>query len=178
MAKIELRQEDFDFLKELQHELQTQTNDGNAQPVYWGVMETREVAVPDGCGDETKISHDGGTWDLDQAIKAVNECIGEYPKNLREKWRNDVDKSDIRDVYEFMRDDIEYGDIYGCYDFKEEDDLCRYTGAFLTKRACQKYIETCGYNHSRPHTYAMTAFRNYELDRLLKILKTMKFEEG
>ena len=52
------------------------------------------------------------------------------------------------------------------------------TGAFLTKRACQEYISCYGYNHSRPHTYAMTAYRNYELARLLKILKTMEIREG
>lgn len=40
MATIFLSQVDYDFLKDLQHELNTQTNDGNADPVYWGVMES------------------------------------------------------------------------------------------------------------------------------------------
>lgn len=176
MAAINISQEDWEFLKELQHELCTQTNDGNADPVFWGVMETKEVAVPDGCGDETKISYDDGAWDLNQAVDVVNECIGEYPKELRDKWRNDVDQTDIREVYDFMRDDMEYGDIYGLFDFKEEDELCRFTGAFLTKRACKEYVDKYAYNHTKPRTYAMTAYRNFELERLLKILKTIKFE--
>lgn len=32
MSKIELSKDDAAFLKDLQHELLTQTNDGNAQP--------------------------------------------------------------------------------------------------------------------------------------------------
>lgn len=175
--KIEINKEDYEFLKDLQHELLTQENDGNADPVFWGVMETKEVAVPDGCGDETKISYDDGAWDLNQAVDVVNECIGEYPKELRDKWRNDVDQTDIREVYDFLQDDMEYGDIYGLFDFKEKDELCRFTGAFLTKRACKEYVEKYAYNHSQPRTYAMTAYRNYELARLLKILKTMEIKE-
>lgn len=40
--KIELNEKDYEFLKELQHELNTQENDGNANPVFWGVEETVE----------------------------------------------------------------------------------------------------------------------------------------
>ena len=43
--------------------------------------------------------------------------------------------------------------------------------------ACKEYIEKCHYNHSKPHTYAMTAYRNFELERLLNILKTMELKE-
>ena len=60
---------------------------------------------------------------------------------------------------------------------EEHSRVSEETGAFLTKRACQEYICRYGYNHSRPHTYAMTAYRNYELARLLKILKTMEIKE-
>jgi hypothetical protein len=50
------------------------------------------------------------------------------------------------------------------------------TGAFITKRACQEYIDKYGYNHSNPHTYAMTAFRNHEYEKLINTLKTIKFD--
>ena len=33
--KINISQEDYEFLKHLQHELNVQENDGNAEPVYW-----------------------------------------------------------------------------------------------------------------------------------------------
>lgn len=34
MKTIQISDEDYEFLKDLQHELNTQTNDGNADPVY------------------------------------------------------------------------------------------------------------------------------------------------
>ena len=36
MRTIQISDEDYEFLAELQHELVTQDNDGNADPVYWG----------------------------------------------------------------------------------------------------------------------------------------------
>lgn len=60
---------------------------------------------------------------------------------------------------------------------EKQEVITRETGAFLTKRACKEYIEHFGYNHIKPHTYAMCAYRNFELARLLKILKAMPLED-
>lgn len=175
MKKIELPKEDYDFLKELQHELNTQQNDGNADPVYWGIIETKEDAVPDGCG-ETKVHlGDGDVRDLKGCIEFVGEYIGDYPEEVHRIWHEDVDHDDIGDVADFIRDELKMqADIV---EVSEVSFISRETGAFLTKRACQEYISRFGYNHSHPHTYAMTAYRNFELARLLKILKTIDFKE-
>jgi len=177
MAKIELRQEDLDFLKELQHELLTQDNDGTADPLYWGVMEEETVGVPDGCGDPIIYMGDGVTMDVDEAVKYIEEG---YLKDLdeanREEWNENTDKGCMDDVVYFMNNVLDWRDVRIVWQEKQEV-ISRETGAFLTKRACKEYIQKCGYNHTNPHTYAMCAYRNYELDRLLKILKTMKFEE-
>jgi hypothetical protein len=63
-------------------------------------------------------------------------------------------------------------------DVEKRSEISRQTGAFLTKRACKEYIDCYGYNHVQPHTYAMTAYRNFELEHLLKILKTMEFKDN
>jgi hypothetical protein len=57
--KIEVSKEDYDFLKELQHELNTQDTDGQADPVYWSVMESREVLTLQYDGD-ARIPFDDG----------------------------------------------------------------------------------------------------------------------
>jgi hypothetical protein len=75
-----------------------------------------------------------------------------------------------------MTECLEWRDVRVVYESIEER-ISRETGAFLTKRACKEYIERYGYNHSKPHTYALTAYRNFELARLLKILKTMEMKE-
>ena len=172
MKTITLSDEDYEFLKDLQNELNTQTTDGNATPTFWMVEEKRDVAVPDDCGTPY-IVHDDGKWSLEEAIKAVEESFADYEGETRDKWEA-VDKEDIGEIYDFMRFELGFDHLSGIADFRTEDVLSRDTGAFLTKRACKAYVERYGYNHREPHTYAMTAYRNPELARLLNILKNLK----
>ena len=39
IVKHKINKLEIDFLVNLQKELNTQTNDGNAQPIYWGIMD-------------------------------------------------------------------------------------------------------------------------------------------
>ena len=171
MKQIEISQEDFDFLKELQHELNTQTSDGNADPVYWGVMETVEQAVPNDCGSDIRIAYDCDSWTLEDFVQHVGECIDTTED--QDEW-DAVDKEDAQEVVDFVNENWHYNaDVY---EIRKEERLSHITGAFLTKRACKEYIERYKYNHTNPKTYAMTAYRNFELGKLLKILKTIKLE--
>lgn len=173
MKIIQISDEDYEFLKDLQHELNTQTNDGNADPVYWGVMETREVGVPDGCGDERIYLGDGGTETLEGAVAYVGSHVF-YDEDI-EAW-NEVDKTNIDDVVTFCREKLKISEAR-IVDVEKRSEISRLTGAFLTKRACQQYIDRYGYNHDQPRTYAMTADRNFEFEHLLKILKTMVLKD-
>ncbi len=174
MRTIQISDEDSKFLEDLQHELNTQTNDGNAEPVYWGVMETREVGVPDGCGDERIYLGDGSTETLEGAVAYIAEYI--VDDEDMEAW-NEVDKTNIDDVVRFCHDKLDSPQVR-IIDVAKKSEISRQTGAFITKRACKEYIEKFHYNHSDPRTYAMTAYRNFELERLLKILKTMEFKDN
>lgn len=176
MPQIRLSQDDAQFLRDLQNELLTQPNDGNADPVFWGVIETKEDAVPDGCGEAKVHLGDGEVRNLEGCIEFVNEYLGDYPEEVHRIWQEDTDRDDIDAVAEFIRDTLHMPPAE-VVSMGEVSFISRETGAFITKRACQEYITRYGYNHSRPHTYAMTAYRNYELARLLKILKTMEIKE-
>lgn len=173
---LEIDDNDYEFLKELQNELNTQSTDGNAQPVFWGVMETHEVAVPEDCGDKCKITYDDGWMDIEEAVEEVNEAIIEYSPDLQNEWK-EVDKEDPYELCEFMKEKLKWDSIYDYVEVRDQDMLSTYTGAFLTKRACKEYIEKYGYKHERPKTYAMTAIRNFELEHLLNILRGIKFRE-
>ena len=170
MRTIQISDEDYEFLKELQHELNTQENDGEAEPIYWGVMEHKMVPAPEGCGDPIIYMGDGATMTTEQAVEYVNENICDYSEELQEQWK-DVNKNWMDDVATFIHDEM---DISECRVVWEEEKafISHETGAFITKRACKEYIRKCHYNHSKPHTYAMTAYRNFELERLLKILRS------
>jgi hypothetical protein len=176
---IEISQEDYEFLKDLQNELNTQENDGNADPVFWGVEETvDECRGGDGeYGGDPYITYDDGKWSLEEAVEEVEEELKNNPEYsdewLHKEWE-EVDKSCAEDVYEFMTDILHWEGIYGVVYVENVKRVTPFTGAFITKRACKEYIKKYGYNHNDPHTYAMTAYRNFELGRLLKILKTIK----
>lgn len=171
--KIEITQEQYEFLKNLQHELLTQPTDGNADPVFWGVIEEKEIGVPDGCGEPRIYLGDGVVNTLEEAVAYVDEWIEDCDDETKNVW-DDVDKEWSEDVVDFIKTYIDMQCRLVSVDKKRE--LSDETGAFLTKRACQEYIDKYGYNHTNPHTYAMTAFRNYEYDELINILKTVKFD--
>ena len=175
MPQIKLSQDDAKFLRDLQHDLLTQPNDGNADPVFWGVIETREEPAPEDCGEARIYNCDGdcSVMTLGEAVEWVNENIED--KDLIHLW-NTLDHDDLDTVFEFIHDEMGIISVSVVW-VEEHSRVSEETGAFLTKRACQEYIRRYGYNHSRPHTYAMTAYRNYELARLLKILKTIEIKE-
>ena len=180
--KIEISQEDYEFLKDLQNELKTQENDGNADPVFWGVEETvEECRGGDGeYGGDPYITYDDGKWSLEEAIEEVEDELKNNPEYsdewLHKEWE-EVDKSCAEDVYEFMTGMLHWEGIYGVVYVEDVKRVTPFTGAFITKRACKEYIRKYGYNHNDPHTYAMTAYRNFELGRLINILKSLNFEK-
>ena len=172
--KIEITKEDYEFLKDLQNELNTQDNDGTADPLYWGVMDYTYELAWDGCG-EPRITTDDEPMTLEDAVERVNEDIEDYPEEIQEEWRN-IDISDAEEVAYFMRETLKW-DCCDVYWVESKGHIANNFGAFLTKRACKEYLKKYGYNHNpKAHTYAMCAYRNFELERLLKILKTMKLE--
>ena len=73
--KIEISQEDYEFLKELQHELNTQTTDGNAEPVFWGVIETVEDVTDGDYDGEPYITYDDGKWSVKDAIEEIEQAM-------------------------------------------------------------------------------------------------------
>ena len=177
--KIDISQEEYELLKDLQHELNTQETDGNAQPVFWGVEETVEECRGEygDWGGDPYIRYDDGKWTLEEAIEEVNENIIDYPQDIISEWE-DVDKTCVEDVYEFMSERLKWDTVYGVVYIEKVERVTPFTGAFLTKRACKNYIERYGYNHNNPHTYAMTAYRNFELQKLVNIIKNLTFEEN
>ena len=174
MKTLRIKDEDFEFLKKLSNELKTQTTDGCAQPVYWGVMETVTVPAHEGCG-EPVISYNEGVYTLEEAIEYVNERIKDYDKGIQEEW-DEIDKECIFDVADFMEYSLNE-DLCSILYVEDKEEISRETGAFITKSACEEYIKRFGYNHNKPHTYGMVAYRNFELERLLKILQEFVFVE-
>jgi hypothetical protein len=111
-------------------------------------------------------------------LDIAKENIEDYDQDVKDEWE-EVDKEDISEVAHFICERMGFDNIYcdDIYYVTEEDHISQFSGAFLTKRACKQHIEGNKHHYDRPRTYANTAYRNYELERLLKILKTMDLKE-
>ncbi len=163
-----MKKEDIEFLMELQHKLNTQESDGNADPLFWGVMERKKRPAPPESYDGIELFDGEDSYDENQLDE------------LKEWMRDSLEFSEpalkeIEDLYaaQELLEKAGYGAEIVYY--KYEDVLSDETGAFLTKEACQNYIKNNSHNLTNPTTYAMTAFRNFEYGQLLQILKTADF---
>ena len=173
---VMIPKEDAEFLAALRHELLTQPTDGNCDPRFWGVIEEKlEWGYDEECGEGW------GVWDSDNCCD-----VGEL-----DDLQSVIDELIDPDGYDYDREEFT-----GCDDIEEVLDRANDLGGsfslnyyrrhhvvsedhlFLTKKACQEYIDRYGYNHNNPHTYVMTADRCPEYERLLKILKDTEWKEG
>lgn len=165
-----MNKQDLEFLIELQHKLNTQENDGNADPLFWGVMEEKKVPAYPGCGNGSELVIESEGNYQDDELGELKEWMDDTG------YFNDCELESIYDLNDAEEALVEKGIDCEIYSYSLEDVLSKNTGAFLTKEACQHHIKINGHNLSKPRTYAMTAFRNFEYEQLLKILKTADFE--
>lgn len=168
-----MKKEDIEFLRELQHELNIQSNECNADPVIWGVMETVEQIVPDGFGDEHRAYDMDGSFTFEELIELCEDAVSE-DESLKDSW-NEIDKQSFGDVMNFCNETLECN--FDSVDIEYQSRIAIGTGAFITKKAVVAYIEKYGHNHSKPKPWSMCAYRNFELQRLLKILKSMNIDD-
>ncbi|OFV68926.1 hypothetical protein [Acetobacterium wieringae] len=162
--------EDIKFLIELQGKLNSQENDGNANPVFWGVMEEQKVPALPGCEDGVELAIDSERVYSEDELDELKQWMSDVG------YFNECELDSIYDLEDAKGVLIEKDIDCEIYTYRIEGVLTKNTGAFLTKEACREYIDQFGYNHSKPYTYAMTAYRNFELEKLLKIIKTADFE--
>lgn len=174
---VVLSKEDAGFLANLRHELLAQPTDGNRDPRFWGVIEeVYEWGYAEECGqgwgvyDSEMCCHVGEMDDLQSVIDELTEPDG-YGY-LPDDFAGLDDPEEIVEQANALGGSWRFSiNYYRILHKVSEDHL------FLTKKACQEYIERYGYNHKNPHTYVMTAERCPEYERLLKILKETKWRD-
>lgn len=170
-----MKKEDIEFLRELQHELNTQETDGQAAPRFWGIMETVKRPSPEGFGEPVFYNGDEGlTSTIEEFVQTIEENYLEDNESLKSLWE-EIDKSDWDDVKDFANDELELN-VEIVY-VEDSENISQQTGCFLTKRAAKRYLEQNYYHHENGRTYAMTAWRNPEFERLLNILQSMNIDD-
>lgn len=180
-----MNKEDLIFLKELQKELVEQPNDGNASPVFWVIADYRWRLTEEGYGDRDVLmfnnDHETLVYDNEESVKdfvddyiesrtlGLREAVDMFTSEELEKMLDCRSLSDIKDCVVF--------DDYELHQEEEEMYIVENT-MFLTKREAKEYIAKYGYNHtSKVHTYAMTAVRSPQVEKLLKLLSSADWEK-
>jgi hypothetical protein len=174
--------EDIQFLKNLQQELLTQDNDGQAAPRFWSIMDYRIVPANEEYdnGFEQYFHNDGdhtefkNFTDLKKFLEEYFEEEIEEDKDLQEHLSNE-DKN-FYELWEYVEDNLNDDGFFSKVFVKEEQYVIPDT-MFLTKEDAKRHIELNHYHYSpKAHTYAMTAWRSPKVERLLKILETFDWD--
>lgn len=174
---------DVMFLAELQKELNTQPNMGNADPLYWGIAQSTSHPTSEDFSDHSVIvgqDSDIVARDLEQFcdyldsndIDGIKEC--HYFKGSCKIVFDDGDEDDAYSLEDAIQA-LDSHDIDG-FEIRYvrietevvNDEL------FLTHKDCEEHLEAYGYNYQPDaHAYAMTAVRSPRYEKLLKLIRTV-----
>lgn len=183
-----INKEDIVFLKALQHEMLTQDTVGQASPRFWVVRGTiKEYGVDSKWANGEHLIVDGEN--LLESMKDIYEYLLDTYSDI--PYRYDSTK-DIISYYDSC--DKEWIDFYELENIKEfiEDldptnhiEIVRYKETskiyentfFLTNKECKAHIKANYYHYPEDaHSYAMTAWRAPEVERLYTILETINWD--
>ena len=178
--------DDIKFLKELQHEMLTQDTICQASPRFWVVMQTvRDYWVDDDvdgiCIYDMNGSESAFEGELENIVDWIKkefdvvqkcECDNGYLEIVC-KDENEFFISDISEIKDFLE---EYAsEQYSVCNYRDREEIAQNT-MFLTLRECKEHIEANHYHYNKPRSYAMTAWRSPQVERLFKILETADWE--
>lgn len=197
-----MKKEDIEFLKKLSETMRNQEHDYQASPRFWVVAQSIKEYTGEDYGSHVDlVTEDGDTVVEDANVKnVVDYFMNEYSDEIEEnritvnhtpsyceifvldKENGEAEEEetlfDIDDVIRFFEEhdiisDSHYRTV--CYNVNDTS-ICPDT-MFITKESCKNHIRLNGYHYNNPHTYAMTAWRSPEVERLWKILEETDWEK-
>lgn len=176
MNSITLTKEQLLQLQEFQHELLTQDNRATRDPIY-GIMDYKWIYSK---GEEHSDSEvlamdmqggDFSTYDVNQLVDVIKEfCYEEeidtpeciLPENL-----------DIHAMIDFLNEnDQEYEEYHR---YKEYS--LKHTASIFEKDSFEHLKYNKHHYSDTAHTYAISCWRMYRMENLMKLLRTVTFIE-
>lgn len=167
-----MNKQEIEFLKDLQHELNTQDHVSQASPRFWVIVDYRwELAAP-GCNDSYRVFDvEGNEWSLVQFMEYVKNN-NEYNDDVRHA--EGIYGDNIYDVVEVLMDLRNFKD-FDMYPVTHESYIVPNT-MFLTNREAKEHIKSNQHHYtSKAHSYAMTAWRSPQVEKLMNILENTNF---
>ena len=191
--KKDISQEDIEFLKRLQLEMNTQDTTGTADPRFW-VIKGSERVIDNENPDELVLQVDGSTVTstTKETVKYLNDNIlsdcnidrenckietgymWDFKLTYTEDGEEEYEDLSTQEVNEFLANNG-YDDamIVGISirPFMYPNTM------FLTEKEAREHLERNHYHYSEDaHTYCMVAWRSPEVEKLWKILRETKWE--
>lgn len=179
VEKHKITKEEIKFLQNLQNEMNTQDNVGQANPRYWVIRDYeksygKDLNNPDGicvydsdrCDTifEEEYTIFGDEELADKIMKILEEKHYELSEHEKEAITDSYDLSSLCEVLE----DLDFT-------VSEFEEHPVENGFFLTNKAAQDHLKSNDYHYSdKDHTYAHTAWRSKE-KRLWDILQKVDF---
>lgn len=179
---------DIEFMKNLQNEMLAQDKVCQADPRFWVVMQTvRDYWVEDNIDgiciydiDSCENAFEGDLEELTKWIKkefddVIEKC--EYDNGFLDIICEDENECFIDNITE-IRDFLEEYDVgrYSICNYRDRGEIVPNT-MFLTLRECKEHIKANSYHYNKPRSYAMTAWRSPQVERLYKIIQNTKWGE-
>lgn len=164
----------LEFLKELQKEMTEGDTDYQASPRFWVLKDyKKERCKPE---DAESFLFDMGNSELMSMDEIINELREEEDFLQEEAWETlESAQKNSESFLAWLQDHVYINSERVC--FKETSYIVPDT-FFLSKKEAQEHLNLYGYNYSKEaHTYAMTAHRAPQVEKLFKLLETYPFEE-
>ena len=182
--KHEINVEEIVFLKELQKEMNTQDNVGQADPRYW-VIRDYEKIYGENLNNADGIAiynRDNGetVYEVEYRLFNIDSVIDEIIQNMKEN-RYELSEEEIEELklaYDSESLKAYLDDLCG-YEIsvKEYQEIARDKGFFFTQKAAEDHLRRNHYHYSdEAHTYAHTAWRSSE-EPLWRILQMVDFDK-
>lgn len=156
MKTIQVTDEMYNSLMELSNELKTQSHRGTAMPYFFQVSTKHQVSCAEGNGKEA--------WHYDGSLIEDKEDIIQAIYDYHD---GDKTKKEIKNLSEWELDSEMETAGYRKVNYDYEQ---RLENAFFTEKACKEHIKNNSHNLSSPVDYLSHAFRNPEMELVMKFL--------
>lgn len=194
VIKRSLADEDREFLRGLQHEMNTQDTTGTADPRFWVIKGTESYRDDDPETYALRVSDGTAAENTEDTCKILNaDIMPGCDSDDRTDCKIEADRGYshefvLRYKDEDGEDGFEYFDLEELNEFLDENGTdCEVYGVsrrdmiypntmFLTEKEAREHLEANYYHYSKDaHTYCMTAWRAPDVERLWKILQEVEW---
>lgn len=166
------------FFKALQHELQTQEHDCQAEPRFWVIMDyKKEPGHEDYHQGDTVYYHNDGEITEFENVQDLKEFLIEYEYDENDPVLASLLKDDtltFDTLWSYITEiDEHFNDC-----FMQEVRFIVPNTLFITKNDAKQHLQKNRHHYtSKAHTYAMTALRSPSVENLWRILEHTNWDE-